>query len=107
MSPASGNWSAKRAPWRRFSHPIRLGVTNDTLSFLARVAYRSVVSLERKSSSALSRLDDGLLIVVAVVGVIIVLSIVGALIHLFALMFKVAILAAVAALVFRFFSRRR
>ena len=82
-------------------------MTNDTLSFLASWPYRSGVSLERKSTSALSRLDDGLLVIVAIVGAVIVLSIIGALIHLFAVVVKVAIIAAVAGLIFRAVSRRR
>ena len=87
--------------------PGTANVTNDTLSFLARQAYRSGVNLERKSSSTLSRMDDGLLVVVAIIGVVIALSIFGFVVHLFALLFKVAILAAVAGLVFKAVSRRR
>jgi hypothetical protein len=82
-------------------------VTNDPFHFGQVRLTVLFVSLERKSSSTLSRMDDGLLIVVAVVAAVVVLGVIGWVIHLFALLIKVAIVAAVAAVVFRAIAHRR
>jgi hypothetical membrane protein len=61
--------------------------------------------LERRRST-ISRLDDGLLIVVAVVAALFVFSLLTWVIHAVAFIVKVAVIAAVVALVVRAVNRR-
>ena len=82
-------------------------MTNDTFPFWQERLIHLYVSLERRRISALSRLDDGLLIVVAVVGVIMALAVLGWIIHIAAAILKIAVLAAVFGLVFRVVTARR
>ena len=62
-------------------------------------------SLQRRRST-LSKLDDGLLVVAIVVGVVIALSILGFVIHTIFWLARLAIIGLVIGLVVRFVSRR-
>jgi energy-coupling factor transporter transmembrane protein EcfT len=63
--------------------------------------------LEKRRSSSLSRLDDGILVVAAIVGVILLFTVIGWIFHTVMFLFKLALAAAVVGVVFRFFAGRR
>jgi hypothetical protein len=65
-----------------------------------------VSSLERRRS-VLDRLDDGLLVIVALVGVVILFSVVGWVIHTVLFFVKVALVAVFIGLIVRLVARRR
>jgi hypothetical protein len=64
-----------------------------------------VSSLERRRS-ALDRLDDGLLVVVVLVGLVISFAVVGWVVHTVLFFVKVAIVAAFIGLIVRLVARR-
>ena len=66
----------------------------------------SVSSLERRRS-ALDRLDDGLLVIVALVGVVILFSVVGWVIHTVVFFVKLALVAVFIGLIVRLVARHR
>lgn len=63
-------------------------------------------SLERRRS-ALDRLDDGLLVVAALVGLVILFAVVGWVVHTVLFFVKVAIVAAFIGLIVRLVARNR
>jgi hypothetical protein len=65
-----------------------------------------VSSLERRRS-ALDRLDDGLLVVVVLVGLVISFAVVGWVVHTVLFFVKVAIVAAFIGLIVRLVARNR
>jgi len=65
-----------------------------------------VSSLERRRS-ALDRLDDGLLVVAALVGLVILFAVVGWVVHTVLFFVKVAIVAAFIGLIVRLVARNR
>jgi hypothetical protein len=65
-----------------------------------------VSSLERRRS-ALDRLDDGLLVVAALVGVIVVFAVIGWIVSTIVFFVKLALLAVFVGLIVRFMIRRR
>ena len=65
-----------------------------------------VSSLERRRS-ALDRLDDALLVVVALVGVVILFSVVGWVVHTVVFFVKLALVAVFIGLIVRLVARRR
>ena len=65
-----------------------------------------VSSLERRRS-ALDRLDDALLVVVALVGVVILFSVVGWVVHTVVFFVKLALVAVFVGLIVRLVARRR
>ena len=66
----------------------------------------AVSSLERRRS-ALDRLDDGLLVIVALVGVVVLFAVVGWIIHTVLFFVKVAIVAVFIGLIVRLVASRR
>jgi hypothetical protein len=64
-----------------------------------------VASLERRRS-ALDRLDDGLLVVAALVGIVVLFAVIGWIVHTVVFFVKLALVAAFIGLVVRFFARR-
>jgi Flp pilus assembly protein TadB len=65
------------------------------------------MELERRRSSGLDRLDDALLVVVAVVGALFALKVVGWVIGTVLFVVKVAVVAAIAFVALRVVSRRQ
>ena len=65
-----------------------------------------VSSLERRRST-LDRLDDGLLVIAALVGVVLVFTVIGWLIHAVLFFVKLAVIALFIGLVVRLAARRR
>jgi hypothetical protein len=65
-----------------------------------------VTSLERRRST-LDRLDDALLVVVALVGVVIAFTVIGWLVHTVVFFLKLALLAVFVGLIARFVAHRR
>jgi hypothetical protein len=65
-----------------------------------------VSSLERRRS-ALDRLDDGLLVVAALVGVVVLFAIIGWIVNTIVFFLKLALLAVFVGLIVRFIARRR
>lgn len=65
------------------------------------------MELERRRSSGLDRLDDALLIVVAVVGALFALKVLGWIIGTVLFVIKVAVVAAIAFVALRIVSRRQ
>ena len=70
-------------------------------------AYGMVVSSLERRRSALDRLDDGLLVIVALVGVVILFAVVGWVIHTVLFFVKLAIIAVFVGLIVRVVARRR
>lgn len=76
------------------------------LSFAQLATYRVVMtSLERRKST-LSKLDDGILIAVVVVGAIVALSVVGLVVHALFFLVKIAVIGLILGLVVRAVNRR-
>lgn len=63
--------------------------------------------LEKRRTSTLSKMDDGIMIVVGIVGVILAFTVVGWIFGTIMTLLRWALVAAVAGLVFRFFAGRR
>ena len=72
-----------------------------------RRAYALVVSSLERRRSALDRLDDGLLVIVALVGVVILFSVVGWVIHTVVFFVKLALVAVFIGLIVRLVARHR
>ena len=72
-----------------------------------RRAYALPVSSLERRRSALDRLDDGLLVIVALVGVVILFSVVGWVIHTVVFFVKLALVAVFIGLIVRLVARRR
>jgi hypothetical protein len=70
-------------------------------------AYGMAVSSLERRRSALDRLDDGLLVIVALVGAVILFAVVGWVIHTVLFFVKVAIVAVFIGLIVRLVARRR
>jgi hypothetical protein len=65
------------------------------------------MQLERRNRSTLAKLDDGLLIVAGVVGVIVLFAVVGWVIHAVLFLVKIAVVAVVFGLIVRAVAGRR
>jgi hypothetical protein len=65
-----------------------------------------VSSLERRRS-ALDRLDDGLLVVAALVGVVVLFAVIGWIVNTVVFFLKLALIAVFIGIIVRFISRRR
>ena len=72
-----------------------------------RRAYALAVSSLERRRSALDRLDDGLLVIVALVGVVILFSVVGWVIHTVVFFVKLALVAVFIGLIVRLVARHR
>jgi len=70
-------------------------------------AYALTVSSLERRRSALDRLDDGLLVIVALVGVVILFSVVGWVIHTVVFFVKLALVAVFIGLIVRLVARNR
>ena len=72
-----------------------------------RRAYGVAVSSLERRRSVLDRLDDGLLVIVALVGVVILFSVVGWVIHTVVFFVKLALVAVFIGLIVRLVARNR
>jgi len=82
-------------------------VTDVIFPALRRRAYALAVSSLERRRSMLDRLDDGLLVIVALVGVVILFSVVGWVIHTVVFFVKLGLVAVFIGLIVRLVAHRR
>jgi hypothetical protein len=94
------------APGRRVMAAPRSGDRRHLPAGPATAYGVGVSSLERRRST-LDRLDDGLLVIVALVGVVVLFSVVGWVVHTVVFFVKVALVAVFIGLIVRVVARHR
>jgi len=92
---------------QQVARPHATRVTEVIFPPVSRRAYGVVVSSLERRRSALDRLDDALLVIVALVGVVILFAVVGWVIHAVLFVVKVALVAVFIGLIVRLVARRR